>query len=353
MMNFKKLRQNFKNKKILITGHTGFKGTWLTAIFTLFGAKIYGISKNYPTSFYKELKFKKIKNYIFDLSNYKKTKKTITNINPDYIFHLAAQAIVSKSYSHPIETWNSNLISFLNVLDASRFLKKRTNIIMITSDKCYLNIEKLKGYKENDTLGGYENYSASKASCEILFRSYFASYFKKNNYVKIASARAGNVIGGGDWSKDRLIPDIIKGIKKNKVIKIRNLKATRPWQHVLEPLFGYINLALNLNKKEVNGQSFNIGPYKSKNYSVEKVLKLFQAKFKSIKWKKNYITKFEEQNLLNLNCKKIYLLTKWRNKYNFNQTVVKTIDWYIKYSKNNIRKLTEEQILEYIQINEK
>ena len=161
----------FKNKKVLITGHTGFKGSWLSMIFVLFGAKVYGISKDNPTKFYKSLKLSNVKNYIFDLKDIKKTKKTLDFIKPDFIFHLAAQAIVSKSYTYPIETWNSNLFSFLSILDALRFSKKKVNVIMITSDKCYLNVEKKRGYEEHEKLGGFENYSASKASCEILFKS--------------------------------------------------------------------------------------------------------------------------------------------------------------------------------------
>ncbi len=344
----------FKNKKVLITGHTGFKGSWLSMIFVLLGAKVYGISKDYPTKFYKSLKLSNVKNYIFDLKDIKKTKKTLDFIKPDFIFHLAAQAIVSKSYTYPIETWNSNLFSFLSILDALRFSKKKVNVIMITSDKCYLNVEKKRGYEEHEKLGGFENYSASKASCEILFKSYFHSYFKKKKLVKIVSARAGNVIGGGDWSKDRLIPDIIRGSNSNKIILIRSLSSTRPWQHVLDPLFGYINLAMNLKKnKKINGDSFNIGPHKSKNFSVGKVLKRFALKYRNIKWKLIKKEKFKEQNLLNLNCSKIEKKIGWKNKYNFGLTVDKTIEWYKNYNKKNSRQLTKNQIIEYILSNEK
>ena len=354
MKNIVQLKKIFKNKKILITGHTGFKGSWLTAIFVLLGARVYGISKNYPTKFYKSLKFKNVKNYIFDLKDISKTKKTLNVIKPDFIFHLAAQAIVSKSYTDPIDTWNSNLISFLNILNSLRNFNKKVNVVMITSDKCYLNVEKKEGYKEDERLGGFENYSASKASCEILFNSYFHSYFRKLKFVKIVSARAGNVIGGGDWSKDRLIPDIIRGLNSNKIIKIRNLSSTRPWQHVLDPLFGYISLAINLKKNQkINGESFNIGPFKAKNYSVGKVLNRFESKYKNIKWKVNNKEIFKEQNLLNLNCKKIEKKIGWKNKYNFNPTVDKTIEWYKNYNKKNTRQITEDQILEYISYNEK
>ena len=350
----KKYLKIFRNKKILITGHTGFKGSWLTTIFVLLGAKVYGISKDYPTKFYKSLKFKNVKSYIFDLKDTNKTKKTLKIIKPDFIFHLAAQAIVSKSYTNPLDTWNSNLFSFLNILDSLRSFKKKVYVVMITSDKCYLNVEKKEGYKEDERLGGFENYSASKASCEILFNSYFHSYFKNLKNIKIVSARAGNVIGGGDWSKDRLIPDIIRGVNSNKIIKIRSLTSTRPWQHVLDPLFGYISLAINLKKNQkINGQSLNIGPYKSKNFSVGKILNRFVSKYKNIKWKVNNKKIFKEQNLLNLNCTKIEKKIGWRNKYNFNLTIDKTIEWYKNYNKKNTRQITENQILEYISFNEK
>ena len=272
------LKIHFKNKRVLITGHTGFKGSWLSATLSYLGASVYGISKNYPTKFYNDLKLNNVKDYIFDLKDLKKTKKTILKIKPNYIFHLAAQSIVSKSYDEPVETWNSNLISFLNVLETLRLYKKKCTVVMITSDKCYFNVEKKSGYKETDRLGGNENYSASKASCEILFRSYFESYFKydKKN-INIATTRAGNVIGGGDWSKNRLIPDIIRSVEKKKYLVVRNLKSTRPWQHVLEPIFGYIQLAYNLNfNSKLNGESFNFGPYKAKNYDVKQILDIFQ-----------------------------------------------------------------------------
>ncbi len=350
----KKYLKIFRNKKVLITGHTGFKGSWLTTIFDLLGAKVYGISINYPTKFYKSLKLKNVKSYIFDLKDTNKTKKTLKIIKPDFVFHLAAQAIVSKSYTHPVDTWNSNLFSFLNILDSLRSFKKKVYVVMITSDKCYLNVEKKEGYKEDERLGGFENYSASKASCEILFNSYFHSYFKNLKNIKIVSARAGNVIGGGDWSKDRLIPDIIRGVNSNKIIKIRSLTSTRPWQHVLDPLFGYISLAINLKKNQkINGQSFNIGPFKSKNFSVGKILNKFMSKYRNIKWKVNNKKIFKEQNLLNLNCTKIEKKIGWRNKYNFNLTIDKTIEWYKNYNKKNTRQITENQILEYISFNEK
>ena len=281
----KKLIKNFKGKKILITGHTGFKGSWLTTIFCLLGSNVYGISKNFPTNFYKSLNLKKVKKSIFDLSNYKKTKSKILSIKPDYIFHLAAQAIVSKSYTNPIETWNSNLISFLNILDSLRYLNKDCKVVMVTSDKCYLNKESKIGYKENDTLGGVENYSASKASCEILFKSYFESYFKNKKKIKIATARAGNVIGGGDWSKDRIVPDCIKSWSRNEAVKIRNPNSTRPWQHVFEPLSGYITLAIKLKENiSLSGEAYNFGPPGNQNHTVDELIMEMNKFWEDIAW---------------------------------------------------------------------
>ena len=345
----KSLLKKFRNKKVLITGHTGFKGSWLSAIFSFFGAKVYGISKDYPTNFYKKLELHKVKNHIFDLKNLNKTKKTIFKIKPDYIFHLAAQSIISKSYTEPVETWNSNLIGFLNILESLRTYKKRCKVVMITSDKCYLNVEKKKGYKEYDRLGGYENYSASKASCEILFKSYYHSFFNKSKYIKIASARAGNVIGGGDWSKNRLIPDIMKSLTKNKKLMIRNLNSTRPWQHVLEPLFGYIYLAHNLGiNKKLNGESFNFGPFKAKNYTVKRILQIFKKNFHSLRWEKKNSSFFKESALLNLNCKKAYLKFRWKSKLNFFETINETIYWYKNYKKDGTKNVTFKQIKNYL-----
>ena len=345
MRNIRQLQKIFKGKKILITGHTGFKGTWLTSIFDLLDSNILGISKDYPNKFFYKKNYKNLREKIFDLSNFKMTNKIINQFEPDYIFHLAAQAIVSKSYTHPLETWNSNLISFLNILESMRNTKKNIIAIMITSDKCYLNKEKKSGYTENERMGGDENYSASKASCEILFNSYFKSYFINNKKIKIATARAGNVIGGGDWSKNRLVPDIIRSINYNQILKVRSLKSTRPWQHVLEPLSGYLNLAINLNKnKKINGQSFNFGP-KTRNYTVEEVLNEFKVSFKNLKWKKINKEKFKEAKLLKLNCNKIKRMTNWQPKLNFYQTMHKTIQWYNSFNKN--QKITNQQIEEY------
>ena len=268
----------FKNKKILITGHNGFKGSWLTIWLNLLGAKVVGISlKDYNQDNHFNLIKKniKVKSYYFDLRNKKKTQQIILKEKPDYIFHLAAQSLVYKSVLDPSFNWETNVIGLLNILDSIIKLKKKCYGIIITSDKCYKNLEQKKGYKENDILGGIDPYSASKASAEILFHSYYQTFFAKNKKnIRLCTARAGNVIGGGDWSNFRLIPDCMKMWLKNKIPVIRNPQSTRPWQHVLEALSGYLVLAYELTKNEnISGNSFNFSSDKIKNITVLNFLK--------------------------------------------------------------------------------
>jgi CDP-glucose 4,6-dehydratase len=350
-MKLHKYITNFKNKKILITGHTGFKGTWLSGIFSLFDAKIYGISIDYPTSpsFYKMMNFKNIKSYWLDIKNYKLFKKKFNQIKPDYVFHLAAQTIVGKSYTHPLRTWHSNLNGTLNLLEILRNYKRKCNVIIITSDKCYENLEKRQGYSESDRLGGSENYSASKASCEILINSYFKSYFCKSPNIRLSSVRAGNVIGGGDWAKNRIIPDIVQSLLKKKKLLIRYPKATRPWQHVLEPLFGYIKLAICLNKdKNLSGESFNFGPSGNKNYSVYDILQLIKSKYANFSWKLDKRKKDKETMILKLQCNKVLKKIKWKTKLNFKETIFNTISWYENYKNIGCREITYKQIKSYL-----
>ena len=241
----------FLNKKVLITGHTGFKGSWLCLWLHLIGAKVIGVSKGIPTkpSHYEKLKIKnKIADIRLDIRNLRKLKVVFKKYKPDFVFHLAAQSLVKKSYDHPVDTFTSNSIGTLNVLECIKGLKKKCTSVIITSDKSYKNLEIKRGYHENDILGGVDPYSASKASAELIIKSYYECYFKKNKSQLIAVARAGNVVGGADWSKDRLIPDCMKAWSKNKKVNIRNPNSTRPWQHVLEALHGYLILAKNLKK---------------------------------------------------------------------------------------------------------
>ena len=242
MQNFKNF---YKNKRVFITGHTGFKGTWLTSCLLKFGSKILGYSKlDERTASYKKICYhEKIKNVYGNILDYNYLKKSIINFNPQIIFHLAAQSLVSVSYNKPRETIITNTVGTSNILDISKDLKNLKSLVIITSDKCYLNKEFKKGYKETDVLGGNDLYSASKASAEIIFKAYSDSFFKFQNKFGYVTVRAGNVIGGGDWSKNRIIPDCVRSIKKNKSLVIRNPNSTRPWQHVLEPISGYLLIA--------------------------------------------------------------------------------------------------------------
>jgi CDP-glucose 4,6-dehydratase len=282
--------KQFKNKKVLITGHTGFKGSWLTSWLVMLGAKVTGLSINIPTtpSHFKAIKLKnKINHKKVDIRNLKLLKKTFKKYQPDYVFHLAAQSLVKKSYYDPIYTWETNTIGTLNVLESLREIKKNCIAVLITSDKSYKNLEIKRGYKENDILGGKDPYSASKASAELAIQSHISSFFPlKKTKVLVGIARAGNVIGGGDWSENRLIPDCVKSWSKNKRVLIRNSQSTRPWQHILEAVRGYLLLALTLKKnKKLHGEAFNFGPENTKNYSVIFLIKLMKKYWKEISWK--------------------------------------------------------------------
>ena len=254
----------YKNKKILITGSTGFKGSWLSFWLYNLGAKIIGVGLKPEDGaiLYKTLKIDKLINqYYFDITNFRKINNLIKKNKPDIIFHLAAQSIVSESYNNPLKTIESNTLGSANILESTR-INKIKNLVYITSDKCYLNVEKNTGYKETDTLGGYDNYSSSKAAAELIFNSYYHSFFRDNK-LKYATARAGNVIGGGDMKKNRIIPDVIRSIKKNNKIFLRNPNSTRPWQHVLEPLYGYLKLGSYLITKQLKNlenPNWNFGP---------------------------------------------------------------------------------------------
>ena len=271
------LEATFKNKTVIVTGHTGFKGSWLSLWLTSLGANVIGISNNIPTepSHFELIKLKnKMKSINCDVSNFKKLKNIIYKSKPNFIFHLAAQAIVKKSYEDPYKTWKTNLIGTLNLLEILRgYNKKNLVSIFITSDKVYKNIETKIPYNENDELGGVDPYSGSKSSADIAIQSYINSLKNDNQKSLISIARAGNVIGGGDWSYGRLIPDCVKAWSKNKEAIIRNPNSTRPWQHVIEVVAGYLQLAAKLKKdKSINGQAFNFGPRLKDKFRVIDVL---------------------------------------------------------------------------------
>lgn len=348
-MKFNLISKAYKNKNVFITGNTGFKGCWLTLWMLKFGAKVYGFSNNVPTkpSLYNILNLKKkIHQYFFDIRDLKNLKKSLIKSKPDFIFHFAAQSLVKTSYDKPFITWETNTFGTLNLLESLKCIKKKCNVIMITSDKAYKNIEIKRGYHENDKLGGKDPYSASKAGADIAIYSYAKSYYKNSKFIKIATARAGNVIGGGDWSKDRLIPDCINAWSNNRAINIRNHKATRPWQHVLEVLNGYIILGFFLNIKKYHCETFNFGPKNNSNYKVEDILKLIKKRLKSFKWKIKKNNKMFESTLLKLNSTKANQKLKWKPVLTINEILNYLTEWYFNFykTKKNMYNFSLEQI---------
>jgi len=335
----------YKNKKVLITGNTGFKGSWLTIWLLKLGARVYGISKDIPTkpSIFEELALeKRILHYNKDVRDLKSVKEIIEGIKPDFLFHLAAQPLVSVSYTEPIETISTNVLGTTNILEALRGSNHRCFGIIITSDKCYDNVEWVWGYKETDSLGGKDIYSGSKAAAELVFKSYYHSFFKKSDSnVKVVSARAGNVVGGGDWAKDRLVPDCIRSWNNNEIVKIRSPKATRPWQHVLEPLSGYLTLGMQLYKgNDLNGESFNFGPLSQYSKTVKTLIEDLTKYWNDYDTEHAYkITgnmKFDEAGLLKLNCDKALLLLKWLPTLSYEKLIEFTASWYLNFYKEQI-----------------
>tara|TARA_B100000242_G_C43047648_1_gene489115 strand:- start:908 stop:2038 length:1131 start_codon:yes stop_codon:yes gene_type:complete len=329
------LLKNFNGKKVIITGHTGFKGSWLTLWLIHLGAKVTGISDRIPTNpsnFEANQLKKKINHFKFDIRNKKKFLFIINKIKPDYIFHLAAQSLVKKSYKNPVETFETNTFGTLNLLETLKKVKfkKKCSVVIITSDKSYKNLEIKRGYKENDRLGGYDPYSASKACAELIIQSYINSFLKDNKRLFISIARAGNVIGGGDWSADRLIPDCIRSIQKKRKLKVRFAKSTRPWQHVLEAIFGYMILAIKQkNDNKINGNAFNFGPNNKSSLSVIGLVKEFKKKWPILNWQiVKSKKKVFESGLLKLNSDKALRILNWKCLMNANQTIILLVNWY-------------------------
>ena len=317
------------------------------------GAKVLGISNGYPTkpsnfkdlNLLKHIDFKKI-----DIRNSKKIKREILKFKPDYLFHLAAQAIVKKSYEDPKQTWESNVIGTINILESVKELKKKINIIIITSDKVYKNLEINRGYDEKDILGGEDPYSASKSAADLATQSYCKTILNNNPNIRIAIARAGNVIGGGDWSVGRIIPDCMRSWSKSKKVDIRNPKSTRPWQHVFDVLNGYIMLAMNLSKnKNLNGQSFNFGPKIEKKRDVLNVVKEMKKIWVKGRYRIKKKDRFKETKLLHLNSRKAKIKLNWFCKLNLKKAIELTAIWYKNYYSNrkNIINFSVNQIKDF------
>ena len=332
-------KQHFKNKKVIVTGHTGFKGSWLTLWLISLGAKVIGVSneiKSSPSNFEILNLKKKIINYNLDIRNFVNLKKVFLKHKPDFVFHLAAQAIVKKSYSDPLNTFTSNTIGTINLLESLKYLKNKCIAIIITSDKSYKNLEIKRGYKEDDLLGGTDPYSASKGCAELAIQSYIKSfYLKKKNYLKVGIARAGNVIGGGDWSDNRIIPDCIKAWSRNRTVIIRNPNSTRPWQHVLEVINGYLTFAINLKyNSKINYETFNFGPKKHQDRSVISLINEIKKNWDEAKYKIKKEKNNLESQLLKLNSNKAKKILNWSCKLNFVESVELTAKWYRTYFNN-------------------
>ena len=333
----------YKNKNVLIPGCTGFKGSWLALWLLDLGANVVGLSLEPPSnpSHYDNLNLNNfIKDQRFDIRDFKKLNQLLKQEKPDFIFHLAAQSLVNKSFSDSLETFSVNTLGTINLLEALKSLDHECNIIFITSDKCYENVEWLWGYKETDRLGGRDPYSASKAAAEIAISSYSRTFFNSNNQaIQITSTRAGNVIGGGDWALNRIVPDSIRAWSKNKPVLVRNKLSTRPWQHVLEPLSGYLRCGeLMVKNKNLHGQSFNFGPNPYNTKSVKDLVEAMEEFWPNSQhvFEKNDNNSSKEAVLLKLNCDKSYEILNWKPTLNFKNTIKMTTQWYFSYYANEI-----------------
>jgi len=344
----------YQNKKVFLTGHTGFKGSWLALWLTKLGAKVcgYSLAPNTNTSMFKELDIEsKIeKSIIGDILDYEKLQKAMHDFQPDIVFHLAAQPLVRLSYSEPILTYQTNVIGSLNVLEAARYCNSVKAFVNITTDKCYENKELSRGYKEDEPMGGYDMYSSSKGCVEIMSSSFRHSFLQEDGTMAMATARAGNVIGGGDWAQDRLIPDCIKSINKNKPIEIRNPLAVRPWQHVLEPLSGYLLLGQKLleNGKQF-AEGFNFGPKEESVLKVSEVAQKLVEKYGKGEFVVHKKDDLHEANLLMLNIDKAKDVLGWTPTYTADKAISKTVEWYKHFYDidTDMYELTIRQIEEY------
>ena len=353
--NLNYLKNFWKNKKIFITGHNGFKGSWLTIFFNLLGAKIYGYSlKKKKLSFFNIAKLEKIvsKSIIGDVRNHEKLKKAIKDCSPDYIIHMAAQPLVRFSYDNPKYTYEVNSNGTLNILEIVRQLKFIKNILIITTDKVYKNNNNKNFFSENDELGGEDPYSNSKTCAEMICNSYVKSFFLHNK-ISCVTARAGNVIGGGDFAPNRIIPDFFRALNGNKSLFLRYPNAIRPWQHVIEPLYGYILLLMHTSKKESSFGSWNFGPRRLNNIKVKKVVNIINKKFNNsvkIKIKSDKNNVYKESEILKLNSKKSFETLGWKPKYNIFKTLNLISDWQQSFfkDKKNILDFTKKQIINYI-----
>jgi len=353
----KQLTETYQNKTVLLTGHTGFKGAWLAIWLNELGANVIGYSLDPETkgSLFESAGLQeKMTDIRGDIRDFAKLKSVFEQYQPDIVFHLAAQSLVKYSYDYPVYTYDVNVMGTMYVLEAIRQTKSVKAGIFVTSDKCYENNEWIWGYRETDPLGGYDPYSSSKGCCELLISSYRHSFFPISDYQKhgvlLASVRAGNVIGGGDWSKDRIVPDCIRALRAKEPIVIRSPQAIRPWQHVLEPLSGYLLLGTKLYRGETNyAEAWNFGPEPESITTVEKLVHKIIHSWKSGSWElATAKPQVHEATLLSLDISKAKYHLNWHPKWRIEETVQKTIEWYQQYRTTDNYDLCVGQIKEYV-----
>lgn len=349
--------KSYLGKTVLITGHTGFKGSWLSAWLLKMGANVIGFSDEIlksPNHFEALDCSKKVTSIFGDVRDLSQLKMVFRDYRPEIVFHLAAQPLVRASYQNPVATFATNIMGTINLLECCRVTENVKAVVIVTSDKCYENLEQNRPFVEDDKMGGYDPYSSSKGAAEIVTNSYRTSFFNLKEYGKkhstlIASGRAGNVIGGGDWAEDRLIPDMVRATDKNQAVHIRNPRASRPWQHVLEPLSGYLQLGQQLLERKVQfAEGWNFGPKDQEVFSVGEIIKLSKKSWDKIEYVFNEIDDQPyEAKFLSLDCTKAHQKMNWYPVWTTEESIEKTTLWYKEYYEQGILK-TDVQILEYV-----
>ena len=347
----------FRNKTVLVTGNSGFKGSWLSVWLMELGAKVIGLSMDLPSqpSHFASLGLESRMKHVWgDIRDSDICNELIRTHRPDFLFHLAAQPLVRRSYAAPHETFSTNAGGTLNMLEALRLSQHPCSAVFITSDKCYDNVEQLWGYRENDRLGGKDPYSGSKGAAELVIRSYAESFFSADSPIRLAVGRAGNVIGGGDWAEDRIIPDAVRAWSGAMTLGIRNPRATRPWQHVLEPLGGYLALAASLSAdSSLRGEAFNFGPPADQNYSVSDLLEEMRLHWPQASWQDTSEPgAVYEAGLLKLCCDKALHRIGWKPILGFSENVEMTANWYRTFytGSPDVWQLTVSQIRRYLDL---
>jgi CDP-glucose 4,6-dehydratase len=346
----------YRGKRVLVTGHTGFKGSWLSLWLNQQGAEVVGISlapETQPNHWNLLNLDLTVQHHELDIRNAMEVAGVFKAAQPEVVFHLAAQPLVRRSYRAPLETWSTNVMGTANVLEACRQTRSVRAILVVTTDKCYENQEWAWGYRETDRLGGHDPYSASKAGSELVAANYRKSYFNTDGAPLLATARSGNVIGGGDWSEDRLIPDLVRAMAAQQSLEIRSPNATRPWQHVLESLSGYLLLVQQLIEGAKNFDcAWNFGPERSSNHSVADVLNTLQAHWPEMQWHQTAAPQPHEANLLHLDSAKANGQLGWQPVWNLDTTLEKTADWYRIFQSSQTA-ISPQQLAHYVEAAQK